>query len=157
MQYCVSPTHTIGEFVRAHGASEVSRLPDDVEPFVQAWVRERVSGKSSARARKKAGQGVRNPIRQMLRLAIPGYVALGRPHKPDPFERQAPRFLTHLAEETGLRPRSILQLPLSPAREGVIDSVRGLSIAYRHRRSDEGIVDCAQQFQCRVRSTTSCL
>ena len=53
---------------------------------------------------------MRNPIRQMLRLAIPGYVGLGRPHKPDnPFEAQAPKFLAYLTEEKGLRPRSIEQ------------------------------------------------
>jgi site-specific recombinase XerD len=45
----------------------------------------------------------------MLRLAIPGYIGLVRPHKPNnPFEQQAPQFLTHLAEEKGLRPRSML-------------------------------------------------
>jgi site-specific recombinase XerD len=99
-----------GEFAKARGASEVAHLSDHVEPFVQAWIRERVGRRSSARARKKASDDVRNPIRQMLRLAIPGYIGLGRPHKPDnPFDRQAPRFLTYLAEEKGLRPRSILQ------------------------------------------------
>ena len=75
---------------------------------VPGRIRQRAGGKSSAR-RKKAGQEVRNPIRQMLRLAIPGYIGLVRPHKPNnPFERQAPRFLTHLVEEKGLRPRSML-------------------------------------------------
>ena len=53
-----------------------------------ARVRERAGGRSSAR-RKKAGQEVRNPIRQMLRLAIPGYIGLVRPHKPNnPFEQR---------------------------------------------------------------------
>jgi integrase/recombinase XerD len=52
---------------------------------------------------------VRNPIRQMLRLTIPGYIDLVRPHKPNsPFGQPAPQFLTHLAEEKGLRPRSML-------------------------------------------------
>lgn len=97
-----------GEFAKSQGASEYADLPDQLEPFVQAWIRERVRGRISIRAREKAGGEVRNPIRQMLRLAIPDYVGLARPHKPDnPFERQAPRFLTYLAEERGLRPRSI--------------------------------------------------
>ena len=99
---------SFGEFAKAHGARELGHLPAHVEPFVVAWVSERAGGKSSAR-RKKAGQEVRNPIRQMLRLAIPGYIGLVRPHKPNnPFEQQAPQFLTHLAEEKGLRPRSML-------------------------------------------------
>jgi len=95
---------SFGEFAKAHGASELGHLPAHVEPFVGARIRERAGGRSSAR-RKKAGQEVRNPIRQMLRLAIPGYIGLVRPHKPNnPFERQAPRFLTHLAEEKDCAP-----------------------------------------------------
>jgi integrase/recombinase XerD len=98
-----------GEYAKSHGATELTHLPDHVEPFVQAWIRERARGRSSARARK-AGQEVRNPICQMLRLAVPGYVGPGRPHKPDnAFEQQAPRFLTYLTEEKGLRPRSVQQ------------------------------------------------
>lgn len=98
-----------GEYTRAQGASELTHLPEHVEPFVQAWIRERACGRAPGRARK-AGQEVRNPICQMLRLVVPGYVGPGRLHKPDnPFERQAPRFLTYLAEEKGLRPRSIWQ------------------------------------------------
>ena len=99
---------SFGEFAKAHGASELGHLAAHVEPFVEVRIRQRAGGKSSAR-RKKASQEVCNPIRQMLRLAIPGYIGLVRPHKPNnPFERQAPRFLTHLVEEKGLRPRSML-------------------------------------------------
>src|ERR1700757_1106669 len=53
-----------GEFAKARGASELEHLPAHVEPFVEVWVRKRAGGKSSAR-REKAGQEVRNPIRQM--------------------------------------------------------------------------------------------
>lgn len=98
-----------GEYAQAQGAGELAHLPEHVEPFVQAWVRVRERGRDSARARK-AGQEARNPIDQMLRLALPGYRGPGRPHKPDnPFEQQAPRFLTYLVEEKGLRPRSVQQ------------------------------------------------
>lgn len=46
----------------------------------------------------------------MLLLAVPSYVGLGRPHRPNnPFERQAPRFFEFLIDEKGLRPRTILQ------------------------------------------------
>ena len=54
---------SFGEFAKAHGASELGHLPAHVEPFVGARIRERAGGRSSAR-RKKAGQEVRNPIRQ---------------------------------------------------------------------------------------------
>ncbi|MBT1517513.1 hypothetical protein KIP88_45340 [Bradyrhizobium sp. SRL28] len=100
---------SFGEFAKAHGASEVKNLPDHVEPFVQAWIGERAR-RRSARRRKQIGDEVRNPIRQMLRLAVPGYIGRGRLHKPDnPFERQAPGLLRYLIEEKGLRQRSIYQ------------------------------------------------
>jgi hypothetical protein len=77
---------SFGEFAKAHGASELGDLPAYVEPFVEVWVRERAGGRSAAR-RKKAGQEARNPLRQMLRLAIPGYIGFTRSHKPyNPFE-----------------------------------------------------------------------
>ena len=99
-----------GEFAKGQGATNVVQLPDHVEPFLLAWIADRAKPRANARTRKKIGGSVRNPIRQMLRLAIPGYVGLGRPHKPDnPFEIQAPQFLTYLTEEKGLRPRSIQQ------------------------------------------------
>ena len=98
-----------GEFAKERGARELAQLPDHVEPFVQEWVRERGRGRSASR-QLKLGQEVRNPIQQMLRLTVAGYVGRGRPHKPDnPFERQAPRFLEFLTEEKGLRPRTLLQ------------------------------------------------
>lgn len=99
---------SFGEFAKAHDAGELGHLPTYVEPFVEAWVRKHARGKSSAR-RQKASQEVRNPVRQMLCLAVPGYVAVLRPHRTDnPFERQAPQFLEHLVEEKGLRHNSIL-------------------------------------------------
>ena len=97
-----------GEFAKAHGASGVEDLPDHVEPFVEAWVRDHGRGRRSAQRRKQFANEVRNPICQMLRLAVPNYMGRGRPHKPDnPFERQAPDFFRYLTEEKGLRPRSI--------------------------------------------------
>ncbi len=99
-----------GEFAKTRGATEVTHLADHVEPFVQAWVAQRARRKCTALARKKIGDCTRNPIRQMLRLAIPGYIGLARHHLPDnPFEAQAPQFLSYLTEEKGLRPRSLYQ------------------------------------------------
>jgi integrase/recombinase XerD len=99
---------SFGEFAKTHGASKFKDLPDHVDPFVQAWVSERGGGRRSARRRKQLGNEVRNPIRQMIRLAVPGYIGRGRPHKPDnPFERQAPGLLRYLIEEKGLRQGSI--------------------------------------------------
>ena len=97
-----------GEFARARGATGGEGLAEHVEPFVQTWVSERAKRKRSVQQRKKIGEYVRNPIQQMLRVILPGYVGLGRSHKPDnPFEDRAPRFFEYLREEKGLREASI--------------------------------------------------
>ena len=99
-----------GEFAKTRGATEFAQLADHLEPFVQTWVSEHARGKRSAQARKKIAEVVRNAVRQMLRLAIPGYIGRGRPHRPaNPFEAQAPGFISHLTEEKGLRPRTLYQ------------------------------------------------
>jgi site-specific recombinase XerD len=96
-----------GEFARSRGATEFAQLPDQVEPFVAQWVGERAVDKKSA-ARKKIGEEVRNPIQQMLRLALPGFVGRARSRMPDnAFQDAAPSFFDHLAQERGLRPASI--------------------------------------------------
>jgi integrase/recombinase XerD len=61
---------SFGEFAKARGASKIEDLPDHVEPFVQAWIGDHAGGRCSARRRKQVGDQVRNPIRQMLRLAV---------------------------------------------------------------------------------------
>lgn len=97
-----------GEFARSHGATRLEDLPDHVEPFVDSWVAARTKGSASAEQRKKVGQCVRNPIRQMLRLLVPGYSGLGRPHKPEnPFTDCAPGFFEFLRTERGLRETSL--------------------------------------------------
>lgn len=99
-----------GEYAKEHGANEIKDLPDYVEPYVEGWLTQRDKCKSTNAARKKMGDCVRNPIRQMLRLVVPGYIGRCRPRKPDnPFEAQAPEFLRYLTEEKGLRPRSVYQ------------------------------------------------
>lgn len=92
---------SFGEFAKAQGAREVKNLPDHVEPFVQAWIGEHAR-RRSGRRRKQIANEVRNPIRQMLKLAVSGYIGRGRPHKPDnPFERQAPGLLKYLPKRRG--------------------------------------------------------
>jgi site-specific recombinase XerD len=87
---------------------ELGELPSFVEPFVQNWIQERARTKISAAQRKKMGQCVRAPIQQMLRLVLPDYFGIGRPHKPDnPFWESAPYFLEYLRDEKGLRETSI--------------------------------------------------
>jgi integrase/recombinase XerD len=91
---------SFGEFAKAHGASEVKDLPDHLEPFVEAWVSERAGGRRSARRRKQFGDEVRNPDRQMLRLAVPGYI--GRVARISRTTRSSAKH-GYLTEEKGLR------------------------------------------------------
>jgi hypothetical protein len=85
-----------GEFANAHGGQRSARS----RPFVRAWVCKHIRG------REQLANAVRNPLRQMLQLTVPGYIGRARPHKPDnPFERQAPGLLMYLTEERGLRRR----------------------------------------------------
>jgi integrase/recombinase XerD len=96
------------EFTQSRGVADFKDLPEHVEPFVQTWISEHVSRRTSQLRRKKMGCDVRNPIRQMLRLAIPGYVGLGKTCQPsNPFENCAPRFFEYLKDEKGLSYRTI--------------------------------------------------
>jgi len=99
-----------GEFARGDGVPELKDLPLQVEPFVEKWLAERCGPKMAAHDRKKVGQCVRNSLRQMLRLAVPGYVGLKRHCQPDnPFETSAPKFFDFLQEEKGLRKATIMK------------------------------------------------
>lgn len=60
------------------------------------------------RVREKASAIVRNAIHQMLRLVMPGYTGPARARPPmNPFEAQAPGFISHLIDEKGLQARSL--------------------------------------------------
>ena len=99
-----------GEFAKVRGATELAHLVAHVEPFVQMWISQHERRRRAARVRKKIGEFARNAVRQMLRVAIPGYIGFVRPHRPaNPFEAQAPGFISHLTEEKGLRPRTLYQ------------------------------------------------
>jgi integrase/recombinase XerD len=100
---------SFGEYAKVRGGNELVHLGEHVEPFVQSWIRRHGRGRSATR-RSKFAHEVRNPICQMLRLAVADYDGSDRSHKSDnPFERQAPKFLPYLIEEKGLRPRTIRQ------------------------------------------------
>ncbi len=96
-----------GEFALRRSARSVEDLPPHIGPFVTAWLRERGRGRSTEQ-RRKIAQVVRNPIQQMLRLALPEFVGLGRARKPEnPFRIAAPSFFAYLREERGLRPSTL--------------------------------------------------
>ena len=103
-----------GEYAKESGAAAMDQLDEHVEPFVDKCVAQRAKKRHGAQQRKKIDDDTRNAVRQMLRLAIPGYIGRGRPHRPDnPFAAQAPEFVTYLRDEKGLRPATLYQYQFS--------------------------------------------
>lgn len=92
-----------GEFASTRGAIDGQTALDHVEAFAQHWVA--IHGKScrSDAARAKVAHDARNPVRQMLELALHGSVGRHRQRKPFPFEAEAPGFAGYLRDERGLK------------------------------------------------------
>jgi site-specific recombinase XerD len=97
-----------GDFAGAHGATAWEQLPVHVAAFVEAWVRERGQACRTEHARRKVADEARNPIEQMLRLVVPGFVGRGRARGPqEPFAGRAGAFFEYLRVERGLRDASV--------------------------------------------------
>lgn len=81
-----------GEFASARGAIDGQTALDHVEAFAQHWLS--IHGKSctSDVARAKVASDARNPVRQMLELALYGSVGPHRQRKPFPSESEVPGF-----------------------------------------------------------------
>jgi site-specific recombinase XerD len=79
-----------------------------VDAFVEAWTVEHGARCTAAQARKRASSEARNPVEQMLRLAVPDFVGRRRARwaRP-PFHGRAGRFYDYLVEERGLREASV--------------------------------------------------
>ncbi len=96
-----------GQYAWDHDARSVEQLPEQVDAFVNLWLRERERNAKTPLALGKIENEVRTPIQQMLRLAVPGYEGKGRCPYGDPFSDQAADFFRYLREERGLRERSV--------------------------------------------------
>jgi integrase/recombinase XerD len=96
-----------GEFARASGATNWNDLPLHVEPFVEEWLKSRKLVRSE-HERWVAARGVRNPIRQLLRLILPDQANDSVPLH-DPFVDTVPGFFNFLRQERGLREATIVQ------------------------------------------------
>jgi site-specific recombinase XerD len=96
-----------GEFASARGAIDGQTALEHVEPFAQYW--ESIHGKScrSEAARAKVAFDARNPVRQMLELALYGSVGPHRQRKPFPFQAEVPGFSGYLRDERGLKDDTI--------------------------------------------------
>lgn len=96
-----------GEFASARGAVDGQAALEHVEPFAQYWAS--IHGKScrSEAARAKVAFDARNPVRQMLELALHGSVGPHRQRKPFPFQAEVPGFAGYLRDERGLKDDTI--------------------------------------------------
>lgn len=97
------------EFASARGAIDGQTALEQVEPFTQYW--KSIHGKScrSDAARAKVAFDARNPVRQMLELALYGTVGPRRQRKPFPFEAEAPGFAAYLRNERGLKDDTVMR------------------------------------------------
>ena len=99
---------SFGQFAQARGAQRLDQLAFYIESFVDQWLEDRARGRRSAIERRKIADTVRNPIEQMLSLALPNFQPQGRSHKQEnPFHDSAPAFYDFLRKEKGLREGSL--------------------------------------------------
>lgn len=97
-----------GDFARKQGATRVEELPSHVEAFVQSWTEQHSARCTTTAARKKVASTARNPVEQMLRLAVPDFCGRQRTRwARAPFDGRAGRFFDYLTEERGLSQTSI--------------------------------------------------
>jgi site-specific recombinase XerD len=95
------------DFARQSGATDLVSATSKVDDFALRWAVQRGGNCKTAQARRKLFSEARNPVRQMLRLALEGRVTPNRQHKPFPFEAEAPGFRAYLQEERGVRESTI--------------------------------------------------
>jgi site-specific recombinase XerD len=95
------------DYAAAHGAKTHAQLADLVDGFVDAWGRKHGRHRKDPKTRRQVARAARNPVDQMLRLLLPGYLGHGQPSPPLPFATPVLGFFDYLREERGLRPTSI--------------------------------------------------
>jgi len=95
------------EFAKLRGSTDLHSASRHIEEFAMHWLAEHGSHRTVPEARSKIAEEARNPVRQMLRLALEGHVIVSRTRKAFPFDNQAPGFLQYLREERGLREATI--------------------------------------------------
>jgi integrase/recombinase XerD len=95
------------EFAKQHGSTDLKSAASQIESFASYWLAAHEPNGGTAEARSKVAEEARNPVRQMLLLALEGRVTAARKCKTFPFEDQTPGFLSYLREERGLRDATI--------------------------------------------------
>lgn len=99
-------------FTAERGATSLEQASALVEDFVAHYVAHYVDARPHSACtpatRRRIATEARNPVNQMLHVALPGHRGGGRQALPDPFQNEAPGFFAYLREERGLRETSVL-------------------------------------------------
>jgi integrase/recombinase XerD len=95
------------EFAKQRGCTDLKSVVTQIESFASHWRTAHETNRRMPEALSKIADEARNPVRQMLLLALEGRVTAARKCKTFPFEDQAPGFLKYLREERGLRRATI--------------------------------------------------
>lgn len=114
------------EFAQQHDATDLKSAVSQIESFAAHWLAAHEPHGRTAEARRKIAEEARNPVRQMLLLALEGHVTAARTRKSFPFEDQASGFLCYLAQERGLQEATIYKY--SHCLNGFRDYLRRLGI-----------------------------
>lgn len=96
-----------GDFASQRGATDGASALLHVEAFAAHWQALHGGNCRASDSLLKVAKDARNPVKQMLGLALHGKVERLRQSKPFPFEDGAPGFLAYLLEERGLQQSSI--------------------------------------------------
>lgn len=99
-----------GTFAWDKGARKLGGLPRHVNAFVDWRLSTLGSALKNPLARRTTANEIRNPIEQMLRLVVPGFVGTKRIQRlVNPFESQTPAFFGYLRDERGLKESTLFQ------------------------------------------------
>lgn len=103
----VSKLLQFGEYAKARGAKNWDELPSHAQAFIDHWVAQHGKNCKSRAAVRSVANEASNPIQQMLRIALPGFIGLrskrGKRYKLE----YMLRFIDYLKEERGLKPTTI--------------------------------------------------
>jgi len=98
-----------GIFAQNHGATSREQLPDYIDGFVTAWVKNHSRWCRNASDRRCVENAARNPIIQLLKIILPDYIRDVNRIPQEPFAISAPGFFSYLHQERGLQETTIYQ------------------------------------------------
>lgn len=95
------------DFARQTGATDLVSAASKVDDFATHRADQRGTSCKTTQDRRRLLSEARNPVRQMLLLALEGHATRSRHYKPFPFEAEAQGFRAYLQEERRVRESTI--------------------------------------------------